>query len=79
MIDIHSKYDNMNKNVMFYGLICINNHVISGINCMLSHLMKYIRTLRCAKTRGHGRYLRIWGAMVVCLQMTIVENHEIFM
>ena len=37
MIDMNSKYDNMHKNVMFYALICINNHVITGINCMLSH------------------------------------------
>ena len=35
MIDIHSKYDNMHKNVIFYVLICINNHVNSCINCML--------------------------------------------
>ena len=29
MIDMHSKYDNMHKNGMFYALICINNHVIA--------------------------------------------------
>ena len=30
MIDIHSKYDNMHKNEMFYALItCINNHIIA--------------------------------------------------
>ena len=28
MIDMHSKYDNIHKNGMFYTLICINNHVI---------------------------------------------------
>ena len=29
MIDMHSKYDNMYKNGMFYALICINNHIIA--------------------------------------------------
>ena len=29
MIDMHSKYDNMHKNGMFYALICTNNHVIA--------------------------------------------------
>ena len=33
---MHLKYDNMNTNEMFYTLICINNHVITGINYMLS-------------------------------------------
>ena len=33
---MHSKYDNMYKNVMFYALICIYNHIIVCINCMLS-------------------------------------------
>ena len=36
MKDMHSKYDNMHKNRIFYALICINNHVINRINCMLS-------------------------------------------
>ena len=35
MIDMHSKYDNMPKNGMFYALICNNNHIIICINCML--------------------------------------------
>ena len=35
MIDIHSKHDNMNKNEMFYALICINKHIISCVNYML--------------------------------------------
>ena len=29
MIDMHSKYDNMHKNGMFYVLICINNRIIA--------------------------------------------------
>ena len=33
---MHSKYDNMHKNEMFYALICINNHLITSINYMLS-------------------------------------------
>ena len=36
MIDIHSKHDNMHKSGMFYALICINDHIISCIICMLS-------------------------------------------
>ena len=28
MIYMHSKYDNLHKNGMFYALICINNQVI---------------------------------------------------
>ena len=35
MIDVHSKYDNMHKNEMFYALIYINNYVITSISCML--------------------------------------------
>ena len=29
MIEMHSKYDNMHTNGMFYALICINNHVFA--------------------------------------------------
>ena len=36
MIEMHSKYDNMHINVMFYALNCINNHVLSCYDCMLS-------------------------------------------
>ena len=36
MIDMHSKYDNMHKNGMFYALICINNHIIACIDFVLS-------------------------------------------
>ena len=36
MIDMHSKYDNMHTNEMFYALICINNHIIECVNCILS-------------------------------------------
>ena len=32
MIDMHSKFDNMYKNGIFYTLFCINNDVISDIN-----------------------------------------------
>ena len=35
MIDMHSKYDNMYKNRIFDVLICINNHIITCIDCML--------------------------------------------
>ena len=36
MIDIYSKHENMDNNVIFYTLICINNHIISCVNCMIS-------------------------------------------
>ena len=36
MIEMHSKYDNMHTNGMFYALFCINNHVLSCYDCMLS-------------------------------------------
>ena len=36
MIDMHSKYDNMDTNGIFNTLICINNHVNSYINYILS-------------------------------------------
>ena len=29
MIEMHSKYDYMHENGMFYALICINNHVFA--------------------------------------------------
>ena len=38
MIEMHSKYDNMHTNGMFYALICINNHVLSCLDCMLSYV-----------------------------------------
>ena len=41
MIEMHSKYDNMHQNGMFYALICINNHIIACINCVLSMHSKY--------------------------------------
>ena len=36
MIDMYSQYDNMHTNRIFNALICINNHVNSCINWMLS-------------------------------------------
>ena len=36
MIEIYLKYDNMHKFGMINALNCINNHVISCINSMLS-------------------------------------------
>ena len=35
MIDMHSKYGNIHKNKMFYGLIYINNHIIVRVNYTL--------------------------------------------
>ena len=45
MIDMHSKYDNMHKNGMFYALIYINNHVINSINFILSFITMYPSSL----------------------------------
>ena len=36
MMNMHSKYDNMWMNEMFYALICINSNVIVSISCILS-------------------------------------------
>ena len=36
MTEMYSKYDNMYTNRIFNALNCINNHVHSCINCMLS-------------------------------------------
>ena len=36
MMNMHSKYDNMYRNGMFYALICIHNCVKTSISCMLS-------------------------------------------
>ena len=40
---MHSKYDNMHRNEIFYALTCINNHANTSISCILSmntHLHK---------------------------------------
>ena len=36
MIEMYLKYDNMHTNRTINAFICINNHVNSCINCMLS-------------------------------------------
>ena len=33
---MHSRYVNMHKNEMLYVLICINNHIITCMNYILS-------------------------------------------
>ena len=38
-IEMHSKYDNMHTNRIFNALNCINNHVNSCKNCMLSGII----------------------------------------
>ena len=37
---LHSNYDNMHKNGIFYVLICINNYITTCVNCMLSRALK---------------------------------------
>ena len=29
MMNMHSKYDNMHRNGMFYALICFDNHILN--------------------------------------------------
>ena len=43
MIDIHLKHNNICKNGIFNVLICINNHIISCVYCMLSGHNKQVR------------------------------------
>ena len=52
---MHSKYGNMHINVMFYALICINNHVLSSKDCMLSHGTSSPGTAHGEETRPRGR------------------------
>ena len=55
MIDMHSKYDNMQNNEMFYELIYINNYIITYINCILLASDSYVifKTQSCI----HKTYL----------------------
>ena len=43
MIDMYLKYDNMHTNELFNAIICINNHLNSCMNCMLS--VTHIRSI----------------------------------
>ena len=45
MIEIHSKYDNMHTKRIFNALNCVNNHVNSCTNCMLSTRLPFYRIL----------------------------------
>ena len=38
MIEMHSKYDNMHVNGIFYALICINNHIFAWSRL---HVIRY--------------------------------------
>ena len=44
MIDMNAKYDNMHKNEIVYVLICINNHIITSINFILSTTQSPLET-----------------------------------
>ena len=59
MIEMHSKFDNMHTNRIFNALICINNHVNSCTNCMLSSRIH---------TSSHGdmSFAVVLAAMLVC-------------
>ena len=59
MIDMHSKYDNMHKNEMFYALIYINNHIIVCQNYVLSRV-------NCRMQRAVSLGGRDEQRMVVC-------------
>ena len=58
MMNIHSKYDNAHKNVMYYTLKCTNNHVIiieircyhpNGPICVDKIFNFFIKTLNAMK------------------------------
>ena len=49
MVDMHSKYDNMDTNGMFYALICINNHIII---CYQLFLVSLSCMVQCNKVKG---------------------------
>ena len=51
IIDMHAKYDNIHENGMFNALICINNHIITSINFMLSIL----QSINCIERERAGR------------------------
>ena len=68
MIDIHSKYDNMHKNRMFYALIYINNHIITFINSML--LERKGSDKKSEKTDERKRGAELWMREALLLPET---------
>ena len=65
MIEMHSKYDNMHINGMFYALFCINNHVLSCYDCMLS-LRQEMTGVELGEISVHG--MRGSSAQTSCLE-----------
>ena len=60
VIEMYLKYDNMHINGTLNAFICINNHVNSCINCMLSRLT-------------HD--LSIWGRVyIMIIERTVIRN-----
>ena len=52
MIDMHSKFDNIDNNGMFNALIDINNHIITSINYILS--MRSTTAMEFEDTNRYG-------------------------
>ena len=58
MVEMHSKYDNININRIFNALNDINNHVNSCINCMLSCNIQFFDMLETSLCR-QSYFLRV--------------------
>ena len=58
MIDMHSKYDNVNTNRIFNALNCINNHVNSCTNFMVSPYTKKKLYALLVQVKENLRYIR---------------------
>ena len=54
MIEMYLKYDSMHTNRTINALICINNHVNSCINCMLSYVYTFYFIVKEMTTFSFG-------------------------
>ena len=52
MVDMYSKYDNMQKNGMFYALIYINNHIITCIKLYIISSFGVLKLFKCLASNG---------------------------
>ena len=51
MIDMYSKYDNIHENGIFSALLCINNHITTCRNFMLSMMERIDAVVHCTLIR----------------------------
>ena len=58
---MHSKYDNMHKNGIFYALICIKNHIIAcyQLSCLIHILPLRVMTMHGWHVSFHMSLLRV--------------------